>query len=342
MFFESIADDYNIDRSSLAYEYIALKTKAHDRGSKARRSFGNLYALYVVCEDFLSGNRDGSKFTYLMNRMKSMPFGSKLQNHPLDNRLNGEVERSLGVVEKYLPIQNVTIDGAKARKVSLDFLRHGGNNEENAANFIVESINEYVGIIETQQNEYLIEVEEASSAHEISEVILKAFRYEADARLFEIVSHAILYVLYKSKVSYVGDSPDNLNCIPLTLYKTGRTNANDGGIDFVLKPYGRFFQVTETLEFKKYFLDLDKMNRYPITFVIKTELNSRQVMDKIASDAVKVMNADLVGKYLSLFEEVITLNELNSALSQISQSDQLFELKETVISNYKLEYGMLD
>ena len=38
-----------------------------------------------------------------------------------------------------------------------------------------------------------------------------------------------------------------------TLYKTGRTNANDGGIDFVLKPLGKFLQVTETLDFKKYF-----------------------------------------------------------------------------------------
>ncbi len=27
----------------------------------------------------------------------------------------------------------------------------------------------------------------------------------------------------------------------LQLYKTGRTNANDGGIDFVMRPIGRFF-----------------------------------------------------------------------------------------------------
>jgi len=41
----------------------------------------------------------------------------------------------------------------------------------------------------------------------------------------------------------------------LILYKTGRTNANDVGIDFVMKPLGRFFQVTETLDVRKYFLD---------------------------------------------------------------------------------------
>jgi len=39
----------------------------------------------------------------------------------------------------------------------------------------------------------------------------------------------------------------------LELYKTGRTNANDGGIDFVMKPLGRFFQVTETTDVKNTF-----------------------------------------------------------------------------------------
>jgi len=64
---------------------------------------------------------------------------------------------------------------------------------------------------------------------------------------------------------------DKLTKENLKLYKTGRTNANDGGIDFVMKPLGRFFQVTETLDVKKYFLDIEKIERYPITFVIKLE-----------------------------------------------------------------------
>ena len=50
------------------------------------------------------------------------------------------------------------------------------------------------------------------------------------------------------------------------LYKTGRTNANDGGIDFVMRPLGRFFQVTETVDVNKYFLDIDKIQRFPLTF----------------------------------------------------------------------------
>jgi len=37
-----------------------------------------------------------------------------------------------------------------------------------------------------------------------------------------------------------------------------------------MKPLGRFFQVTETVDSRKYFLDIDKIERYPITFVVKS------------------------------------------------------------------------
>ena len=34
-------------------QYINIKTKSADRGSKARGSFGNLYAIYVLVEDYI-------------------------------------------------------------------------------------------------------------------------------------------------------------------------------------------------------------------------------------------------------------------------------------------------
>lgn len=80
-----------------------------------------------------------------------------------------------------------------------------------------------------------------------------------DARVFEIVSYAILKEYYAEQKIYWGWSPDELNIEYLSLYKTGRTNANDGGIDFVMKPLGKFFQVTETIDSGKYFLDIDKV-----------------------------------------------------------------------------------
>ena len=79
-FLDIEAQNLNIHPNSLAYQYLVKKTKASDRGSKARRSLGNLYALYVLCEDYIN-DTDGSTFSNLMLRMKSLPFGSKLQNH---------------------------------------------------------------------------------------------------------------------------------------------------------------------------------------------------------------------------------------------------------------------
>ena len=38
-FLEAIADSYGIDRDSVIFKYIERKTKASERGSKARRSF---------------------------------------------------------------------------------------------------------------------------------------------------------------------------------------------------------------------------------------------------------------------------------------------------------------
>lgn len=34
-------------------EYINIKTKSANRGSKARGSFANLYAIYVLIEDYI-------------------------------------------------------------------------------------------------------------------------------------------------------------------------------------------------------------------------------------------------------------------------------------------------
>ena len=66
---------------------------------------------------------------------------------------------------------------------------------------------------------------------------------------------------YHNQNIYWGFEIDKIHEENLKLYKTGRTNANDGGIDFVMKPLGHFFQVTETVDENKYFLDIDKIEK---------------------------------------------------------------------------------
>ncbi|MDJ0520108.1 MAG: hypothetical protein QNJ74_28920 [Trichodesmium sp. MO_231.B1] len=95
-------------------------------------------------------------------------------------------------------------------------------------------------------------------------LLLHFYSQIIDARLFEIVSYSILKYYYHEQTVFFGFDIEDIQQENLKLYKTGRTNANDRSIDFVMKPLGRFFQVTETTDFKKFFLDIDKIEKYPI------------------------------------------------------------------------------
>ncbi len=342
-FIREEAEKYQVNSLSTIHQYITRKTKASDRDSKARRSFGNLYALYVLCDDYMKGNIEGSTFSELMQRMKSMPFGAKLQNHPLDNRLNDEVRRQYHVSDEMLPVQPADLgNGKKARKISTSLLSENGMNPIETAHFVVASIDRYIEIITDNQTAYLDEIESVKTDKEIIKLVGSAFEYNADARLFEIISYALLHLHYKNtKVTTIVNGVEKNEY--LLLYRTGRTNANDGGIDFVLKPLGKFYQVTETLDFKKYFLDFDKINRFPLSFVIKTTLSSDEVREQIRRNAIKELNAVLVDTYINLFDDIYTLNELNHILDWISSSHELIlQLKNIITTCFKLEYGLLD
>jgi hypothetical protein len=100
-----------LERSDLV-GYLNAKTRSASRGSKARGSFANLYAIYVMVEDYIakgyaeSGQYDGyegAQYTDLLQRQRQLPFGSKLQNHALNSRLNGEF-RTLFPMSEYIPI----------------------------------------------------------------------------------------------------------------------------------------------------------------------------------------------------------------------------------------------
>jgi hypothetical protein len=93
-------------------QYLNIKTLSASRGSKARGSFANLYAVYVLVEDYLKNSYDkrrgysdyeGAKFTDLFRRQRELPFGSKLQNHALNSRMNEEFKKYYPQVE-YVPI----------------------------------------------------------------------------------------------------------------------------------------------------------------------------------------------------------------------------------------------
>jgi len=335
---DELASHFNINQNSVVYRYIEKKTRASGRDSKARRSLGNLYALYVLCQAYNKGAKDGASFSVLMQKMKELPFGSKLQNHPLDNRLNDEVRRSFQVQDSMLPVQNATEGTAKRRKISIDFLSEYGMDPGSVSTFVTKAIDLYINEITEKQNEFLFNIENADGKDSILEFVENSFSQNADARLFEVVSFSVLKI-YFSKRNVVINGKEEF----FQLFKTGRTNANDGGIDFVLRPVGRFFQVTEVLDFKKYFLDFDKTNKFPMSFVVKTDLDPEGAMRLIKINAEKAMGEELAQRYFGLFEEVFTLPTLRSIVEMISDSlKDLEELKRVIIENFKLEYGLLD
>jgi hypothetical protein len=49
-------DSTNIFKNSELIQYINYKTKSANKGSKSRSSFANLYAIYVLVEDYISKN----------------------------------------------------------------------------------------------------------------------------------------------------------------------------------------------------------------------------------------------------------------------------------------------
>ena len=101
-------DDDILARSELL-QYLNTKTISASRGSKARGAFGN---IYVLVEDYLnlgyheSGDyrdAEGAKFSDLFTRQRQLPFGSKLQNHALNHRMNQEFRKYFPTSE-FIPI----------------------------------------------------------------------------------------------------------------------------------------------------------------------------------------------------------------------------------------------
>ena len=129
----------------------------------------------------------------------------------------------------------------------------------------------------------------------------------------------------------------------LHLYKTGRTNANDGGIDFVMKPLGRFFQVTETLDFKKYFLDIEKIERYPLSFVIKSVESVEDLKEKLRRDAIKTYVIEqVVEDYLACIEEIINIPILKEYLVILDKRNMIQEVLKEIILQSKVEFNYED
>lgn len=336
-------------------QYLNYKSISANRDSKARSSWGNFYAIYVLVEDYIKkeyhlkgdyGKYDGANYSVLMKRMKELPFGSKLQNHPLNARLNDEYKK-LFKGDTILPV----IRDVKTKKYwfneSLLKIKLG-TQTYNIAESLIEIINAYVSTKKDAFEKFIQVCEELKTISKqdeskVNEFIMGLLEPNVDARIFEIVSYSILKYYYHDQTVYFGETLDTIEEYNLVLYKTGRTNANDGGIDFVMKPLGRFFQVTETLDVKKYFLDIDKIEKFPISFVIKSSDSIVNIKKHLKDGAKMQYTADvIVDKYMECIEEVINIPVLQERFESAKKEGYLSDILGEIIIQSKVEFNYED
>lgn len=338
-------DFQNIYNNSYILQYLDKKMKAVHGDCKTRRSLASIYAIYsILCfyyADFYEKIDEYRKF-HGYDYMKLFTFsrtlygGTKLQNHAFNSRVNGEFRNKFPTVTNDLIVIN---DGKYLLHV--DYLYVEGHDISKASKLIID---EYMDLLMQKDNALIAvlqELKELSDYDEKKRKINVLLTEDTEARIFEIISYAILKNHYKNVKVYFGYSLDLIKEEHLELFKTGRTNANDGGIDFVMRPIGRFFQVTEVNNYDKYLLDIDKVMHFPISFVIKTS----ETKEKILLDIEKYIDAKANGmvviekRYHKAIEEIITINELELWTSELDNAD-IDRILRDIDIYYKLEMNM--
>ncbi len=343
------ASGEQIFAASELIQYLNIKTKSANKGSKSRGSFANLYAIYVLVEDYLFkdfhqsemySDYEGAVYTKIFKRQRELPFGQKLQNHALNHRLNEEFKRYFPTCD-FIPIlrnpkTNRYWFNENLLKVKIQ------ENVHNIAETVIQIVDAYVEAKRDSFEKFLQLCKEAQTLTEEQaiEFIKQIVAPTVDARIFEIVSYSILKYYYSDRSIYWGYEVDRLQQENLQLFKTGRTNANDGGIDFVMKPLGRFFQVTETVDMNKYFLDIDKIERYPITFVVKSSDSDIEIKRKIEAQARKQYSINaIVSRYMECIEEIINVAILIDRFEEAVAKGYLNNILNEIIKQSRLEFN---
>lgn len=345
---EELADNFQIVYdSSLLLQYLDKKMQAVHGNSKTRRSLANIYAIYSILyfyqNDFYSEpnkyrNFGGYDYMRLFNYYRRLYGGSKLQNHALNSRVNGEFKNKFPSISNDL----IIIDNGQYL-LHIDYLYVGRQDVSKVAIKIIE---EYIALLVAKDNAFVQILQQMQLLTDYSakkNQINALLTEDAEARIFEIISYAILKNHYKNVKVYFGHSIDTVQEEKLQLFKTGRTNANDGGIDFVMRPIGRFFQVTEVNTYDKYLLDIEKVMHFPVTFVIKTATSKQSVLKglktyiDLRANGMRVIRE----RYEKAIEEVITINELQEWTSELDNSN-IDDIIRDIDIYYKLEMNMED
>ena len=213
-------------------QYLDAKMKAVHGNSKTRRSLANIYAIYSILyfyqKDFYEKkvqyrSFDGYDYISLFSFYRKLYGGSKLQNHALNSRVNGEFHNKIKDAVNDL----IIINNGKYL-IHIDYIYVEGFDVSKVSCKIIEK---YIALLMEKDAVLISVLEELKNMTDLSEKKAKInalLTEDSEARIFEIISYAILKNHYKNITVFFGYDKYSVKEVALELYKTGRTNANDG------------------------------------------------------------------------------------------------------------------
>lgn len=87
-------------------------------------------------------------------------------------------------------------------------------------------------------------------------------------------------------------------------------------------------------------MDIDKVQRYPITFVVKTEQNVDEVLKKVKEQATaRYRVKTVVQRYMDSVEEVINIPELMKRLDEVLEKGKGKEVIEEIVLQSRVEFN---
>lgn len=101
--------------------------------------------------------------------------------------------------------------------------------------------------------------------------------------------------------------------------------------------------MTETLDAKKYFLDIDKVEHFPLSFVIKSNDNVEILLSRLYDRAKKQYGIkSVVDKYIGCIEEVINIPLLLERFEIAKSQGYLRDIMKEIVLQSKVEFNFND
>ena len=95
------------------------------------------------------------------------------------------------------------------------------------------------------------------------------------------------------------------------------------------------------LDVKKYFLDIDKVERYPISFVVKTTLENAEIRSLLEDGAKEQYGVrDVVRRYMNAIEDIFNIPRLMEIFDAKTQYGSVPEILDEIVRWSRVEFNI--